>query len=542
MTKENLLEKFILIKEINSKYNLNIYNIENYIREMENFKVTTPIVGKFSTGKSSLINALLNKNILPTNISAETAIPAEIDYSKQNNIYLSKNGTLNSISFEDFKNQDFDTQDYRFAKITFENEFLYKIPDVKIVDMPGFDSGIERHNKAIDNYLPYSLAYIIAFSADEGAVSSSVINFLNELKLYNMPVYIVITKCNKVTKQDLQKFIQHIKLNVSKLLEINDIKIACTTAQGANKDIEEFKNFLLDIQKNSEKIFINEFTKKLKKVSSSIEMYIKDRLNKKNLSISELESKKIELENNISDILKNIAKENQKFDEQFKNCIDTIKNKIGADLQSASESLENMLLNGQDIKEKINLIVRSTVTLGIKQHFEPKVQKYLSNISELLHISNIDSMPINLDKLTIATDDIIKDVALKSLPLIVAAISSIFTGPIGAVIVGVVTAIIETFFNIKQDNQKRAKATEEISKIIDTVTNSVIESVEIELNNCVIMIKEEVLNEIENQKNTLNKSLKDIQQQILLEEEQKALEIKNLEYDLNLIKEIKGQI
>ncbi len=75
--------------------------------------------------------------------------------------------------------------------------------------MPGFDSGVALHNKAIDDYLPQSHAYILTFAATEPVIPDSIVNFLRELKLYRLPVYIVITKSKSVTPAQLDECIEN---------------------------------------------------------------------------------------------------------------------------------------------------------------------------------------------------------------------------------------------------------------------------------------------------------------------------------------------
>ena len=183
------LEKFKTIKEIYQKYDFStaLKNIESDITDIMNFKVTVPLVGGFSTGKSSL----------STDITPETAVPAEISYGNGSINYCMKDGTVSSCRISEMDSVKISANEVNLIKIHINNEFFAKIPDVKIVDMPGFDSGIEIHNRAINDYLPKSLAYIIAVESTEGTIRASILNFLAELKLNKMPVYIVITKSDK---------------------------------------------------------------------------------------------------------------------------------------------------------------------------------------------------------------------------------------------------------------------------------------------------------------------------------------------------------
>ena len=71
--------------------------------------------------------------------------------------------------------------------------------------MPGFDSGIELHNNAIDKYLPQSHAYILTFPATEPLIPDSIATFLRELKLYDMPVYIKMEQAKTSIMQDLRQ-------------------------------------------------------------------------------------------------------------------------------------------------------------------------------------------------------------------------------------------------------------------------------------------------------------------------------------------------
>ena len=56
---------------IAEKYELNdnADKLRTALAEIPDFKVTAPVIGGFSTGKSSLINAVIGENLLSTNIT-----------------------------------------------------------------------------------------------------------------------------------------------------------------------------------------------------------------------------------------------------------------------------------------------------------------------------------------------------------------------------------------------------------------------------------------------------------------------------------------
>lgn len=72
------------LRDINMAYDLSVERIDALQEEMVTAKVCTPIIGKFSSGKSALVNTLLgySKKILKEDITPETAIPAEIVYTE----------------------------------------------------------------------------------------------------------------------------------------------------------------------------------------------------------------------------------------------------------------------------------------------------------------------------------------------------------------------------------------------------------------------------------------------------------------------------
>ena len=91
---ERIIKALKELHEINTAYSLPVEPIDKLLLEVDTARVCTPIIGKFSSGKSALLNTLLgySRKILREDITPETAVPTEIVYSPdEDRILIVKN-------------------------------------------------------------------------------------------------------------------------------------------------------------------------------------------------------------------------------------------------------------------------------------------------------------------------------------------------------------------------------------------------------------------------------------------------------------------
>ncbi|GAA7602660.1 hypothetical protein HpMMM19_12120 [Helicobacter pylori] len=87
-----------------------------------------PIVGNFSTGKSTLLDRFLEKSVLPTGITPETSLATELHYSANERIEAFSNNDEKAESFE-LNEQSFEVikenaAEYSYLKVYLNNEAL----------------------------------------------------------------------------------------------------------------------------------------------------------------------------------------------------------------------------------------------------------------------------------------------------------------------------------------------------------------------------------------------------------------------------------
>ena len=526
-------EKFRFLIEIQEKYGIDSKESRQLLESIDSYRVNTPVVGNFSTGKSSMINAIIGKPLLSVEITPETAVPTEIYYGNNKVYQYDKTGMVER-RIDELPLTGLTVQNTDLVKIEYNNEFLKEIKTVNIVDLPGFDTNFELHNRAIDQYLPNSLAYLLVVSSDEPVLKESISEFLRELKVYNMPVYVVITKCNRLSGEELDECKALLKKLVGKIVERDDVKVACVDSYGDVK-VDDLKEILREIQSQTGRIFINKYSKALRAASMMTEVYLVERIDKACLSTSRLEQEQEKVEKRINALSVEIEREKTNFDRQAKVCISTIRDRIKVDLEATLPTISAMLENGSDITEKINAVVRRSVRIGINTEFEPKLKKYVEHISEMITIEFPENELIINNLGDVMKTNVVDEVAKTALPVVLAGIGFVLT-PIAAVVGGMVGVAADIIHNIK-NNKKRQKEVDKAAKaIIEEVTKQTIASIENEITKYISGINQKIEKDVLKQKTILEKSLSDIKIDISIEENNRSRDIEDLEKDLAVIK------
>ena len=512
------------LHNINSAYSLSNDTIDKLLAEIETAKVCTPVIGKFSAGKSALINTLLgySRKLLKEDITPETAVPYEITYSPdEDNVCIYNIGdTHQNILVSEFRELETNADSIQKIRLNLKNSFLEEIPDVMLVDMPGFESGYEVHNKAIDNYLPLSLAYIIVFPADDMILRSSIGNILKELCLHDMPICVAITKYDK-RDDAFEDTFENLQESLKRYIGNREVTYCITSS--LNGDAEELEDFLRTIQERSQEILKKRFKNGAVAAANITSSYLKTTLKSSEMSESELDEQEERIGEQLNTLNDRFGKEKESFDKQIADCVEEIKSDILIALESEESTFIAMAMNNQNINDRINKVVRNAVTTSVKKNFIPKVEKYLKKVTDCINGDSIGDIHIAF---SFNGEEINKGIT----GVVVAAAAGILiAGPIG----GIISAIICAVTNKNKAEKKREEAKLNIrnklrSDVYPQVLKEVGTSMEIEITKQLKIINTSIEDEINSQRTTLEKALEDVRQKISDEHSRKE----NLEIDL----------
>ena len=413
------------------------------------------------------------------------------------------------------------------ARVHLRNRFLEEIPDVMIVDMPGFESGFEIHDKAIDNYLPQSLAYIVAFPSDDMIVRSSVGNILKELCLYDMPICVVITKYDK-RNDDFEVTFEKMKESLKRFVGDREIKY-CRTSSFTG-DAEELEEFLKEIQEKSQDILAAKYKAFVLTMIENTKTYLVTFLNGSCLSESELDEKEDKLKKQLSTLESKFSEEREDFDLEIAECVGEIKADVQRAMEAEETTLVAMALNNQSINEHLKLVVRNAVTVSIQNRFIPKVEKYLKRVAKVINSESIGDINIYF---TFDTDKLNKGMTAG----IVAVVASVLLGvPILGLVAGIV---IKLLGDKKREEAKQSVRQKLRMEVFPQVLMEVEKGIKRSIDKQIEQVNTSIEDELTSQKNTLEKAMSDLKQQIddeKMKKENLAIDIKA---DLERIEEIK---
>ena len=368
-------------------------------------------------------------------------------------------------------------------------------------------------------------------------------NFLKELKLHEVPVYLMITKAKSVLEQELKDCVEHIKADAQKYLGLSDVNIGVTNAKGKDKDIAFFEESLRDIAKQSKEIFAKDMELHLAKEGKDLAIYLQTSLKHTDLTPSELEAEIDSAQHNLKSLQDKLENLKNEFNRQLDTCVSNIKGSLASSLDGVAPELENMLVNGLDIRDKLNMVLRETVINAIHDYFDPMYKRYLEKVSDTIQVNLAFDSSLKLDEFQIQTDSILKEAIKKSIPLILAAIGLIVTSnPIGALVAAVIGIAVELGFIKKQQNDKRSLAHKKIyGELIPQVTNKATEKVRTTLLSQVDTINEEIGKTVQQQVEAQEKALEDIKKRYSEEQEQKNQSIQDMQADLAVVQEMVAQ-
>jgi hypothetical protein len=330
-------------------------------REQE---LIVPVVGGFSAGKSTLINNITGTDILPVDITPETSLATELHYSPEEFIEaIKKDGNFDRYKVEEITLVKDKAAEYEYAKLFLKNDVIKEIEPLVLVDMPGFDSPLDQHNKAINGYLGRGCHYIVLSSVEEGTISKSLMRRLKFIDDFGREFSFFLSKANLRPEVRITELVSHYETVIRDNLDIAVPVIPLGKVSG--KDVVGILKSI-----DTDKLFFSLYKGQIKEVCQELIESLNIRIN----------SLKVSLDSNVNLIKEmegSIAKIQQKAEELVSDITSRysgdmvasiVNNDISRALEGALEELVSIAVSGrqEDASRRFNEIVNHTLMTSVK--------------------------------------------------------------------------------------------------------------------------------------------------------------------------------
>lgn len=300
--------------------------------------------GGFSSGKSSFLNALMGKSVLPADIDPSTSVPTYIVKGEKHEVLgINVFDTKVQMQPRDIKKiaHGFGELEDDDEKVTesvtlghvLENIFfstpLQKYENIAFLDTPGYSKpDSEKYSAKTDEQISRgqlnSSNYILWFvQADAGTITEEDIKFIKTLR-EGIPLLVIVNKADKKNLQDLKDIISKIKSSMD-LKGVRYVDVFAFTSKMEQIEDEKLKAFIEadtekirhQIETWNQQIYESNFAKNFKKIFVRCKDFYEEeideesrKLTRLNTSITKLAAEDIETE--ILEPLQQMVKEAQR--------------------------------------------------------------------------------------------------------------------------------------------------------------------------------------------------------------------------------------
>lgn len=198
-----------------------------------------PLIGEFSAGKTSLINALTDSKVLEIASRPTTATLYQIIFGSPENkaVALTAEGESVELQLDSMKNEE-------LLKYPTVNLFdtSTKVPkDIIFVDTPGLSSPDPKHREVLISILPRIDAILLTVDANQ-PITRSLLAFVKEMRLAEKPIYLILNKTDTKSTGELQD----LKAGIARDIDLPIDSIVCTSASTGG--VSELQQLLTKIQ------------------------------------------------------------------------------------------------------------------------------------------------------------------------------------------------------------------------------------------------------------------------------------------------------
>ena len=348
-----------LLSDIRDEWSLEFDHVRSSVSGGDVFVL---VVGGFSTGKSTALNNFFGRQMLPENVSPETAIPTELHYSESERIMaLNASGEWEEHDIDALSDLSTNADQYQVVKVYVKARRIKDIEPLVLVDMPGFDSGLDQHNQAILRYITTGALYLYMVNSKAGTVSRQDVRRIEEICDLGRSVKVFLTMTDLASPEELEATHAYVSEHMS--FVIGECEIGCINKD----DTTALQEALAKADINQ--LFDGLVLSKVRNLYFDTSSHVNTAINALNTSAAEVVERTAVAEQS----LQKVERERKKMlaevgQGQLTEKTEQVVRKLEKTLNNSLDELAMMARTGESaLSRGIGDLVRSTLTVEVQQ-------------------------------------------------------------------------------------------------------------------------------------------------------------------------------
>lgn len=264
------MDKTSQLKSIAEFLNLNnviaeLIQIETRAQQ-QNAPIILPLVGEFSSGKTTLINALTDSKCLESATKPTTATIYEVHFGAEvcrAEVINAEGARVDVSDLSTLKNDALAD-----AQVVTLFDTSNRVPSSTIiVDTPGLSSPDPKHRQTLVDFLPKADGILLVADINQ-QITRSLTDFIQMIKLSQRPIYLILTKSDTKSREDVELA----KAYICKNCEIPLKQVAVVSA--TKDSLTDFYALLDSIQQEKKDILKRVDEQRIKNIIQFMSEYI----------------------------------------------------------------------------------------------------------------------------------------------------------------------------------------------------------------------------------------------------------------------------
>lgn len=327
-----------------------------------------PLIGEFSAGKTSLINALTDSKVLEIASRPTTATLYQIFFGSTENkaVALTAEGESVELQLDSMKNEE-------LLKYPTVNLFdtSTKVPkDIIFVDTPGLSSPDPKHREVLISILPRVDAILLTVDANQ-PITRSLLAFVKEMRLAEKPIYLILNKTDTKSTGELQD----LKAGIARDIDLPIDSIVCTSASTGG--VSELQQLLTKIQGQKTQIIAKVDALRTKELIGELRSFIVEIL-RSSSSPKELKEAVRAQERELERLQSNIRQLMERVEEKLSDKVDETQSTLRTQLWSSLNGI--LSKKGISYNEAIKAEVINVKTI-LLQNFTRQVSTTIREVN-----------------------------------------------------------------------------------------------------------------------------------------------------------------